>query len=99
MKFLKISAVCAALLTGNINTDADTLRFSSGSLSEPIVSLTVLGPTNLVCELQRLNPTNDTWTGVGTFNLGGSGSCVVTSSVIDGYGYFRTKSTNGNYFS
>lgn len=79
---------------------AATLAFSSGSLSNGTVRLTASGPTNLVCELQRLNPTNDTWTAISTFTLSSAGTYDITTSLPDdGYGYYRTKSTNGTYLS
>jgi len=78
---------------------ADDLRFTSGSLSDQTVSLTVAGNSNLVCELQRLQPTNDTWTAVSTFTLNSNGVYYATNSLIDGYGYFRVQSTNGTYHS
>lgn len=77
-----------------------TLQFSSGSLSNGLVRLTASGPTNLVCELQRLNPTNDTWAAIGNFTLSSSGTYDITTTLpTDGYGYYRTKSTNGTYLS
>jgi hypothetical protein len=90
---------CLLLIAALLNAQADSLRFTSGSLTGQIATLSVAGNSNLVCELQRLNPTNDTWTVTSTFTLGSSGTCTLTNGLVAGYGYFRARSTNGSYLS
>ena len=94
-----LATLAASLLTSQLN--ADTLRFTSGVVSNYSgVTLSLAGPTNLVCQVERLNPTNDTWQVQGNVTLGTNGLATYNSSLAQGiYGFFRAKSTNNSYYS
>jgi hypothetical protein len=100
MKTSRLLACLTCAITLAHTSRGASLGFSSGSLSNTTVRLSVTGPTNLVCELQRLNPTNDTWIANATFTLSSAGAYNAALTLpADGYGYYRVKSTNGVYFS
>lgn len=91
--------ICALLTLYCAPAKADPLRFSSESITNGLVTLNIAGNSNLVCQLEQLNPTNDTWTVMSAFLLDSSGSYTLTNGLINGYGYFRVKATNGTYLS
>jgi hypothetical protein len=91
------SLLALALFVPIISLNADSLRFTGGVVGTNFstVVLSIAGPTNLVCQIERLNPANDSWESQGNVNLGASGSANFTNSLIDGiYGFYRTKATN-----
>lgn len=77
------------------------LRFISGTVSNfSGVTLSLRGPTNLMCQVERLSRSNQTWQSMGTVRLSTNGNATFTSSLDEGaYGYFRAKATNGTYLS
>jgi hypothetical protein len=94
-----VSVLILALCFSLNSTKADSLRFTSGSVGTNFstVVLSIAGPTNLVCQVERLNPSNDAWEIEGYVNLGPFGNANFTNSLVDGiYGFFRTKATNNS---
>ncbi len=94
-----LATLAASLLATHLK--ADTLRFTSGVVSNYSgVTLTLAGPTNLVCQVERLNRSNDTWQVQGNVTLSTNGTATYNSSLSEGiYGFFRAKSTNNAYYS
>lgn len=82
-----------------IQSQADPLRFTSGYLTNQNVLLCLAaGSTNIVCELQRLDPTTDTWVAQSTFTITNGTHCL-WSTLTNGYGYFRARATNDSLYS
>jgi hypothetical protein len=93
-----VLATFIALLT-TIEVLADPLRFTSGTLSGTSVTLNLAGNSNLVCEVQRLDFPSDTWVAQGNLTLNSVGTGTFNSSVTNGLGYFRARSTNNAFLS
>lgn len=79
---------------------AQSLRFSSGSVSNCNVTLNLAGLTNTWCYVERLNRTNQVWDNVGSAYLGTNAAATFNTTLHECvYGFFRAKSTNGTYLS
>lgn len=77
-----------------------SLQFTSGVVSNySAVNLSLSGPSNLVVQVERLNPTNNVWEAQGTLSLTNGFGSFSSSLVLDVYGFFRAKSTNNAYYS
>ncbi len=88
------------LLTGFIPVFAQSLRFTSGSVTTTNVTLNLAGLTNTWCYVERLNRTNQVWDNVGSTLLGTNATAAFNTTLHEGiYGFFRAKSTNGTYLS
>ena len=81
-------------------TRGEALRFTSGYLWGTNVVLHLSGPSNLVIQIERLNPVSSVWETNGVVMLNGAGAGSHNSSLLwNAYGFFRARATNNSYFS
>jgi hypothetical protein len=94
---LKLGVALATLTVVN----AQPLRFTSGVVSNfSNVTLTLQGPSNQVCRVERLSRSNQVWQSVGNVTLNAGGSATFYTTLDEGvYGFYRAKTTNGAYLS
>lgn len=96
---MKTLVLIAAALCG-ISAQAQSLYFTSGTVSNYTnVTLNIQGPSNLVCQVERLSYYSQQWEWQGNVTL--SNGAAIFNSALYGeyYGFFRVKSTNGVYLS
>lgn len=98
---MKQSILIPILTTlGVVAAFGQPLQFTSGVVSNySSVHLSLSGPTNVVVQVERLNPTNNVWEAQGTLNLTNGFGSFNSSLVLDVYGFFRAKSTNNAHYS
>src|SRR5258708_18578567 len=80
---------------------ASSLYFTSGVVTNyNNVALSIQGPTNQTCQVERLNRTNLTWDAMGTVTLNASGTATFNTTLFEGiYGFYRVKTTNNASYS
>jgi hypothetical protein len=96
----KIAFLALCVVSALAATRADSLYFTSGSASGSSAIMSVAGPTNQACWLERFNMTNGGWDIVSTYTLSAYGGASLTNSLESGdYGIYRTRTTNSTYKS
>jgi hypothetical protein len=79
-----------------VGAQAQALRFNSGYVTNGnTAAVTLYGPTNMVCVIDRLGATNGTWSSVGTVTLNSYGYGFFTNLLDQWvYGVYRAIGTN-----
>jgi len=96
---MKTLLLVAAALCG-ISAQAQSLSFTSGVVTDYTnITLNISGPSNLVCQVERLNIYTQQWDLQGYVPLSNGLGSFSSTMDLSYYGFFRCRGTNWSYLS